>query len=48
MHTGDSLYVTDEMTMELYKKSNLPEKSYYKSLVGFTIRGHISTCKQLI
>lgn len=40
--------VTDEIAMELYKKSNLPEKSYYKSLAGLAIRGHINTCKQLI
>lgn len=40
--------VTDEMAMDLYKKSNLPEKSYYKSLAGCAIRGHKNTCLQII
>lgn len=40
--------VTDEIAMDLYKKSNLPEKSYFKALAGCAIRGHINTCKELI
>ena len=40
--------VTDEIAMDLYLKSNIPEKSYYKSLAGLAIRGHINTCKKLI
>ena len=40
--------VTDEMAMEFYKKSNLPEKSYYKSLAGCAIRGYKNTCLQII
>lgn len=40
--------VTDDVAMDLYLKSNLPEKSYYKALAGLAIRGHINTCKKLI
>ena len=40
--------VTDEMAMNFYKKSNLPEKSYYKSLAGCAIRGYKKTCLQII
>lgn len=40
--------VTDEVAMDLYNKSDLPEKSYYKALAGLAIRGHINTCKKLI
>lgn len=40
--------VTDEIAMDLYIKSNLPDKSYYKALAGLAIRGHIHTCKKLI
>ncbi len=40
--------VTDEIAMELYKKSNLPEKSYYKSLAGCAIRGYKNTCLKII
>lgn len=40
--------VTDEMAMELYKKSSLPEKSYYKSLAGCAIRGYKNTAMQII
>lgn len=40
--------VTDEMAMNLYKKSNLPEKSYYKSLAGCAIRGYKNTCLEII
>lgn len=40
--------VTDELAMELYLKSNLPEVSYYKALAGLAVRGHIHTCKKLI
>ena len=40
--------VTDDMAMEFYKKSNLPEKSYYKSLAGCAIRGYRNTCLQII
>ena len=39
--------VTDEMAMELYKKSDLPEKSYFKAMAGCCVRGHIHTAKQI-
>lgn len=40
--------VTDEMAMELYLKSDLPEKSYFKSLAGVTIRGYINTALKIL
>lgn len=40
--------VTDELTMEFYLKSDLPEKSYYKSLAECTIRGYRKTCFKII
>lgn len=39
--------VTDEMAMELYKKSKLPEKSYFKAMAGCCIREHMNTAKQI-
>ena len=40
--------MTDELAMNFYLKSNLPEKSYYKSLAGLAIRGYRDTCIKLI
>ncbi len=40
--------ITDEMALDLYKKSTLPEKSYYKSLAGCAIRGYKKTCLEII
>ena len=40
--------VTDKMAMEFYEKSNLPEKSYYKSLAGCAIRGYRNTTMAII
>ena len=40
--------VTDEMAMDFYLKSNLPEKSYYKSLAGVAIRGYRNTSLKII
>lgn len=40
--------VTDDIAMNLYLKSNLPEKSYYKSLIGCAIRGYKNTCIKII
>lgn len=40
--------ITDEIAYDLYKKSNLPEKSYYKSLAGCAIRGYKNTCLAII
>lgn len=39
--------ITDEMAMELYKKSDLPEKSYFKAMAGCAVRGHINTAKKI-
>lgn len=39
--------ITDEMAMELYKKSNLPEKSYFKAMCGVARRGHMNTAMQI-
>lgn len=39
--------VTDEMAMKLYKKSDLPEKSYFKAMAGCCVRGHINTARQI-
>lgn len=40
--------VTDEMAMELYLKSNLPEKSYFKAMAGCVVRGYIRTAKRIL
>lgn len=40
--------VTDEMAMELYRKSTIPEKSYYKAMVGCAIRGYMNTALQIL
>lgn len=40
--------ITDKIAYDLYKKSNLPEKSYYKSLAGCAIRGYKDTCLAII
>lgn len=40
--------VTDEVAMELYKKSKLPEKSYFKALAGCAVRGYLKTAKKVI
>ncbi len=40
--------MTDELAMNFYLKSNLPEKSYYKSLIGCAIRGYRNTCLAII
>lgn len=40
--------VTDEIAMDLYLKSDLPDKSYYKALAGLMVRGYPNTCKKLI
>lgn len=39
--------VTDDLAMELYKKSNLPEKSYYKAMAGCAVRGYINTASKI-
>lgn len=40
--------ITDDVAMELYKKSNLPQKSYYKCLAGCALRGHRKTTLKII
>ena len=40
--------MTDELAMYYYKVSDLPEKSYFKSLAGCAIRGYKNTCMQII
>lgn len=40
--------ITDEMAMELYYKSDLPEKSYFKAMAGCAVRGYINTAKQIL
>ena len=40
--------VTDEVALELYRKSNMPEKTYYKSLIALAILGCRNTCIELI
>lgn len=39
--------VTDEMAMDFYKKSILPEKSYFKAMAGCATRGYINTAIQI-
>lgn len=33
--------------MELYLKSKLPERSYFKAMAGCAVMGHINTAKQV-
>lgn len=40
--------VTEKMAFELYKKSKLPKKSYFKVLAGYAVRGYVNVCKIII
>lgn len=40
--------MTDEIAMEFYLKSDLPAKSYYKSLAGVAIRGYRKTSFKIL
>ncbi len=40
--------MTDELAMEFYLKSDLPEKSYYKSLAGVAVRGYRKTSFKIL
>jgi adenylate kinase family enzyme len=40
--------ITDEVVMDLYRKSNMPEKAYYKTLAVLAIKGFENTCLKLI
>ncbi len=39
--------VTDNLAMELYMKSELPEKSYFKAMAGCAVRGYINTALKI-
>lgn len=40
--------ITDELALELYKKSDMPEKTYFKTIAGYCVRGHINAAKQIV
>lgn len=40
--------VTDELALEFYLKSTIPEKSYYKAMAGCAIRGYINTAQKIL
>lgn len=40
--------MTDEIAMDFYKKAELPEKSFYKSLAGCAIRGYKNTALKIL
>ena len=40
--------LTEDKVLELYKKSNLPEKTYYQCLVTLLYRGYKETVKYII
>lgn len=40
--------MTDELAMYFYRKSDLPEKSYYKSFAGCAVRGYKNTTMAII
>ena len=40
--------MSDELAMNFYLKSDLPEKSYFKSLAGVAIRGYRNTSLKII
>lgn len=40
--------ITDELALELYKKSNMPEKTYFKTLAGYCVRGHINAAREIL
>ena len=40
--------MTDELAYHFYKVSDLPERSYYKSLAGCMVRGYRNTCIEII
>lgn len=40
--------MTDELAMNFYLKSDLSEKSYYKSLAGVAIRGYRNTALKIV
>ena len=40
--------ITEDLVIELYKKSNLPEKTYYQCLVNLLYRNHKEAVKYII
>lgn len=40
--------VTDEMAMDFYLKSTIPERSYYKAMAGCAVRGYIKTALKIL
>lgn len=40
--------VTDELALEFYEKSNIPEKSYYKAMGAVALMGYDKTAKQIL
>ena len=40
--------MTDEIAMDYYKKSSIPEKSYYKAMGAVAIMGYDKTAKQIL
>lgn len=40
--------VTDDIAMEFYKVSMLPEKSYFKAMAGCVVRGYIKTAMKIL
>lgn len=40
--------MTDEIAYDFYKKADLPEKSFYKSMAGCAVRGYKNTTFQII
>ena len=40
--------VSDELTLELYKKSSMPELTYYKTISALAMKGCYNTCIEII
>lgn len=40
--------VTDKVALDLYYKSELPDKSYFKTIAGYSVRGYINAAKIII
>ena len=40
--------ISDELTKELYKKSNMPLKTYFETIAALAIRGCYNTCLEII
>lgn len=40
--------ITDEFALELFLKSEMPEKTYFKTIAGYAIRGHVNAASEII